>query len=319
MLGNHQSVQKRYLTLMLLSMAIVMLPAPPNDPRATGTADRGSAGRYPLDELNTKAIDQIIGRSGEMKEGVYKIGLPRTDLRVISNGVAVRPGLALGSWAAFDPMGSHVLAMGDLVLLENEVNPVLSKLQDNGVEISAIHNHLLNEHPRVMYMHFMGFGTEDKLARTLKEALALTGTPLGPARAAAQSAGTDEWKKVQEIIGVQGRERGGVYQIGVARKEKITMPDGAEVPPFMGTATAINFQKSRKGVATTGDFVMIASEVNPVIRELKKAGIQITALHSHMLNESPRLFFMHFWGNGDPAKVARGLRAAIEKTNSVLQ
>ncbi|MEK6287392.1 MAG: DUF1259 domain-containing protein [Acidobacteriota bacterium] len=279
----------------------------------------GGASSITSDLLDTKKIDAIIGRSGEMKDGVYKIGLPRTDLKVKADGVDIKPGLALGSWIAFTRTSSHVMVMGDLVLLENELNPVLSKLEENGIEISAVHNHILNEQPRILYMHYMGHGDEEKLARAVKDALSLSATPMGPLpTAAAQPPPAGDWKKVQEIIGVQGRERGGVLQIGVARKEKITMADGTEVPAFMGTATAINLQMSPKGAATTGDFVMTANEVNPVIRELRKAGIQITALHSHMLDENPRLFFMHFWGNDDPVKLARGLRAALEKTNSAL-
>jgi Domain of Unknown Function (DUF1259) len=279
---------------------------------ASATAQAGESSM-----LATKEIDAIIGRSGEMKDNVYKIGLPRTDLKVRADGVDIKPALALGSWMAFKRMGNHSMVMGDLVLLESEINPVLSKLEENGIEISAIHNHVLNEQPRVMYMHFMGQGGEEKLARALKDALTLSATPMGPP-AAAQTAPTTDWKKVQDALGVQGRERGGVLQVGVPRKEKITTADGMEVPAFMGTATAINFQPTGKGAAITGDFVMTASEVNPVIRELKKAGIQITALHSHMLDESPRLFFMHFWANDDAIKLARGLRAALEKTNSAL-
>jgi hypothetical protein len=267
---------------------------------------------------DTKKIDAIIGRSGEMKDGVYKIGLPRTDLKVRADGVDIKPALALGSWLAFKRMGNHTAVMGDLVLLESEINPVLAKLEDNGIEISAIHNHVAGEQPHIMYMHFMGHGDEAKLAKGLKDALALSATPIGPAPAAAPAASSHDWKSVQDAIGLQGRERGGVLQIGVPRKEHITMADGMEVPAFMGTATAINFQPTDKGAAITGDFVMTATEVNAVIRELKKAGIQITALHSHMLDESPRLFFMHFWANDDAVKLARALRAALEKTNSAL-
>ena len=268
--------------------------------------------------LDTKKIDVVLGRPGELRGDVYKVGLPRTDLKVTADGVGIKPGLALGSWVAFKPSGSHVMVMGDLVLLESEVNPVLSKLEDNGIEISAVHNHVLNEQPRVMYMHYMGHGDEEKLARAMKEALALSGTPMGAPTAAAVEAPNYDWSRIQETLGIKGTERGGLLQFGVPRKEKITTADGTEVPAFMGTATAINFQPTSKGVATTGDFVLIASEVNPVIRELRKAGIQITALHSHMLDENPRLFFMHFWANDDAVKVARGLRAALEKTNSAM-
>ncbi|MFY9574343.1 MAG: DUF1259 domain-containing protein, partial [Blastocatellia bacterium] len=239
------------------------------------------SGTQPVD---TKKIDQILGRSGELKGDVYKVGLPRTDLKVTADGVAIKPALALGSWIAFTPSGGHTMVMGDLVLLESEVNAVLSKLQENGIEISAIHNHVLNEQPRVMYMHYMGHGDEEKLARAMKEALAQSATPMSAPSAAPAQASSFDWTKVQDTLGIKGNERGGVLQVGVPRKEKITTADGTEVPAFMGTATAINFQPTSKGVAITGDFVMTGGEVNAVIRELRKAGIQITALHSHMLD-----------------------------------
>ncbi|HWO00021.1 MAG TPA: DUF1259 domain-containing protein [Blastocatellia bacterium] len=286
-------------------------------PRYIGAVSASNETRA-VQQLNTKVIDQIIGRSGELKGDVYKIGLPRTDLKVTADGEPIKAGLALGSWMAFKRTGNHAMVMGDLVLLESEINPVLSKLEDNGIEISAIHNHILNEQPRVMYMHYMGHGDEEKLARAMKDALTLSATPMGAPPAASPAASTFDWSKVQDALRIKGNDRGGVLQFGVPRKEKITTADGTEVPAFMGTATAINFQPTSKGVAITGDFVLTANEVNPVIRELRKAGIQITALHSHMLDESPRLFFMHFWANDEQVKLARGLRAALEKTNSVL-
>ena len=306
---KNSSTGRRSISFILLCIGLI----------AVGSASRRRAiGASTGDMLDTKKIDAIIGRSGEMKDNVYKIGLPRTDLKVRADGVDIKPGLALGSWMAFERTGNHAMVMGDLVLLESEVNPVLSKLEENGIEISAIHNHILNEQPRVMYMHYMGHGDEEKLARVMKDALSLSGTPMGPVPAGAPPSSTTDWKKVQDALGVQGRERGGVLQVGVPRKEKIMTADGMEVPAFMGTATAINFQPTDKGVAITGDFVMTANEVNPVIRELRKAGIQVTALHSHMLDETPRLFFMHFWANDDAVKLARGLRSALNKTNSAL-
>lgn len=309
-------INRKYLAGFIVLVAVMIGAAAmlPRHIAAVGTSNE----TRPVQQLNTKAIDQIIGRSGELKGDVYKIGLPRTDLKVTADGEIIKAGLALGSWMAFKRTGDHAMVMGDLVLLESEITPVLSKLEDSGIEISAIHNHILNEQPRIMYMHYMGHGDEQKLAGAIKEALALSGTPIGPPPAAGPAASTFDWSKVQETLGTKGNERGGVLQVGVPRKEKITTADGTEVPAFMGTATAINFQPTSKGVAITGDFVMIASEVNPVIRELRKAGIQITALHSHMLDESPRLFFMHFWANDQAVKLASGLRAALEKTNSSL-
>ena len=315
-MSNRDQVNRKHLAGLIV-VVIVMIGAAAILPRhiaAVGIANKPSTEQ----QLNTKAIDQIIGRSGELKGDVYKIGLPRTDLKVTADGEAIKPGLALGSWMAFQRTGDHAMVMGDLVLLESEINPVLSKLEDNGIEISAIHNHILNEQPRIMYMHYMGHGDEEKLARAMKDALALSATPIGAPPSASPATSTFDWSKVQDALRIKGNDRGGVLQFGVPRKEKITTADGTEVPAFMGTATAINFQPTSKGVAITGDFVLTASEVNPVIRELRKAGIQITALHSHMLDESPRLFFMHFWANDEQIKLARGLRAALEKTNSVL-
>jgi biotin operon repressor len=306
--------RKHAVALIVVVIVIIGVVAIlPRHTAAVGIANKP----LQVQQLNTKAIDEIIGRSGELKGDVYKIGLPRTDLKVTADGESIKAGLALGSWMAFKRTGNHAMVMGDLVLLESEINPVLSKLEDNGIEISAIHNHILNEQPRIMYMHYMGHGDEVKLARAMKDALALSATPMG-APPSASPAPSFDWSKVQDALRIKGNERGGVLQFAVPRKEKITAADGTEVPAFMGTATAINFQPTSKGVAITGDFVMTANEVNPVIRELRKAGIQITALHSHMLDESPRLFFMHFWANDEQVKLARGLRAALEKTNSVL-
>ena len=315
-MSNRDQVNRKHLAGLIV-VVIVMIGSAAILPRhiaAVGIANKPSTEQ----QLNTKAIDQIIGRSGELKGDVYKVGLPRTDLKVTADGEAIKPGLALGSWMAFQRTGDHAMVMGDLVLLESEINPVLSKLEDNGIEISAIHNHILNEQPRIMYMHYMGHGDEEKLARAMKDALALSATPIGAPPSASPATSTFDWSKVQDALRIKGNDHGGVLQFGVPRKEKITTADGTEVPAFMGTATAINFQPTSKGVAITGDFVLTASEVNPVIRELRKAGIQITALHSHMLDESPRLFFMHFWANDEQVKLARGLRAALEKTNSVL-
>ena len=315
-MSSGNQVNRRHVAGLVVAAIVItgIMVIRPRHIAAVGAANETVA----LQQLNTKAIDQIIGRSGELKGDVYRIGLPRTDLKVIADGEPIKAGLALGSWMAFKRTGDHAMVMGDLVLLESEINPVLSKLEDNGIEISAIHNHLLNEQPRVMYIHYMGHGDEQKLARAMKDALALSATPMGAPPAASPAASTFDWSKVQEALGTKGNERGGVLQFGVPRKEKIKTADGTEVPAFMGTATAINFQPTSKGVAITGDFALTANEVNPVVRELRKSGIQITALHSHMLDENPRLFFMHFWANDDPVKLARGLRAALEKTNSAL-
>src|SRR5215510_10296228 len=264
-----------------------------------------------------KAVEQALGRSGAMQPGdVYKFSMPRGDLHVTAKGVEIKPALALGSWAAFKKMGSQAMVMGDLVLAEDEVSPVILKLQQGGIEQTALHNHILNESPRVMYMHIGGHGDPVKLAEAISAALKLTKTPppSAPGGVQSQDLGIDT-KQIEQTLGHSGKVNGGVFQVSVPRAEKITEA-GMEVPPSMGVATAINFQPTGAGrAAITGDFVMIASEVNPVIRALRENGIEVTALHNHMLNDEPRLFFMHFWAVNDVEKLARGLRAALDKVN----
>lgn len=266
-----------------------------------------------------KPVGQALGKAGSVQPGdVYKVSLPRSDLQVTVGGVALKAPLALGSWVAFKKAGSMTMVMGDLVLTEDEVTPVMTKLEEGGVEPTALHNHVLHESPRVMYMHIRAMGDGVKIAKAIHEALALSKTPFSAPAAGNQNQdlGIDT-KQIDQIIGQSGKVNGGVYQFSVPRAEKI-MDNDMEIPPSMGVAHAINFQPTGGGkAAITGDFVLIASEVNPVIRALRDNGIEVTAVHSHMLGESPRLFFMHFWANDDALKLTRGLRAALDKTNLV--
>ncbi len=265
-----------------------------------------------------KSVEEALGRKGSAHPGdVFKFSMPRSDLKVTVAGTPIKAGLALGSWAAFKKVGNGAMVMGDLVLTESEVEPVMTKLQQGGIEITAVHNHLLHETPRVMYMHIAGQGDAAKLASALKAALALTKTPVSaPAPAVQpQDLGIDT-AQIDQALGHKGKNNGGIYQVSVPRAEAITDME-TQVPPAMGTATSLNFQPTGGGkAAITGDFVLIAGEVNPVIEALRGNGIQVTAVHSHMLTENPRLFFMHFWANEDAVKLARGLRAALDKTNS---
>lgn len=272
-----------------------------------------------LAALDWTQVDQALGRAGAMQRGdVYKVGFPRSDLHVTVGDVAVKPALALGSWVAFKQTAdSEAMAMGDIVLLDNEVAPVMSKLEESGIQPTALHNHLLHESPHVLYMHITGRGVPVKLATGLHAALALTGTPLtspGAPPAAPAVLGLDTAQLVQ-ALGYHGKVNGGVYQVTVPRSDTV-MLDGVAVPPAMGVATALNFQPTGGGTAAiTGDFVLVAAEVGPVIQALGASGIEVTALHSHMLGESPRLYFMHFWAHGDASTLARGLRAALARTN----
>jgi hypothetical protein len=267
-----------------------------------------------------KLVEQAMGRPGQMQPSdVIKFSMPRKDLHVALNGLAIKPGLALGSWAAFARHGNEAMVMGDLVLTEDEIAPVVAKLQNAGVQEAALHNHLIGETPRVMYLHIASHGDPVQMAKAIHDALALTKTP-GPDSSGAQQASTQlgfDQKQVEQALGRTGKVNGGLLQFSVPRAEQIT-DSGTAIPPSMGVATAINFQPTETGrAAITGDFVLIASEVNPVIKALTENGIRMTALHSHMLTEEPRLFFMHFWANDDAVKLARGLRAALDHINSV--
>jgi Domain of Unknown Function (DUF1259) len=267
--------------------------------------------------LETTVIDQALGRSGQKTGEVYKLSFPRADLHVAVNGLAIKPGLALGSWAAFAGTDEKAMVMGDLVLLQDEVNPVMKKLRDAGFEITAVHNHLLDENPRVMYMHYMGEGNAKQLATSLHDALAESKTPLGkPASAPADSEMPAWVKAVQDAVGRQGAFKGGVLSFAVPRSNAITA-SGTTLTPAQGVAESINFQEAGTGkVATTGDFVLTADEVNPVISALEKNDISVTALHSHMLKEEPRLFFMHFWGLGSAESVGGGIKAALANVST---
>jgi hypothetical protein len=271
----------------------------------------------PVDPATWEAIDKTLGRPGKVFPGdVHKYGWPRSDLSVTTGGVQVEPTLALGSWAAFMKTGSggDVTAMGDLVLLPDEVNPVLHALQAGRLDVLAVHNHLIGESPQVVYVHFGGHGEARPVAAALRSALDATKTPLGtPAAPPSPSpAETAVFDQIQTVLGRKGSLAGRVLQIGVPRAGRIE-EGGMEVPASAGMATALNFQVVEGRVATTGDFVLVADEVNPVIRELQAHGMRVTALHSHMLRENPRLFFMHFWGLDDPTRIAEGLKAALAK------
>jgi len=266
-------------------------------------------------EIDWKKIDDTLGRSAAVTADVHRYGFPRTDLNVTLDGVTIKPALALGGWTAFKPVHGGVMMMGDLVLLESEITPVMTAAIENGLEITAIHNHVLRAHPATFYMHVSGHGDPVKLANALHTALAASKTPLtSPSAAAAADVALDT-AELDRIVGVKGKSVGGVYQFGIPRRDSIT-ENGMSLDPAaaLGLATGINFQPTSAGkAAITGDFVLAPTEVNPVIHALRANGIEVTALHSHMLDEQPRLFFMHFWANDDALKLARGVRAALDK------
>ncbi len=272
-------------------------------------------------QIDWQKVDDTLGRKATVTEDVHRYGFPRTDLKVVLDGVEIKPALALGGWLAFKPAQGGAMVMGDLVLLETEINPVMTKLIENGLEITALHNHVLRGSPATFYMHVGGHGDPVKMATAIRAALAESKTPLQgptPSAAAPPPAIDLDTAQIDQIVGAKGQVNGGVYQIAVPRRAPISEHSTPIAPAGpMGVATAINFQPTGSGkAAITGDFVLIGEEVNPVIRALRSNGIEVTAIHSHMLTEQPRLIFLHFWANNDALKLARGLRAALDKTAS---
>jgi len=269
--------------------------------------------------LNWDKVDAAFGRKGAVSGDAHRYGFPRSDLSVTLDGVQIKPGLALGGWVALKPAHDGAMVMGDLVLLEAEIAPVMTALIHNGLEITAVHNHLLRANPATFYMHVGGHGDPEKLATAIVQALQSSKTPLAAPTPPAQPPAIDlDTAQLDQIIGAKGNNNGGIYAFGVPRRDTIK-EGGMEIAPAgpMGVATGINFQPTGGGkAAITGDFVLTAEEVNPVIKELRANDIEVTAIHSHMLDEQPRLIFMHFWANDDAIKLAKGLRAALDKTAS---
>lgn len=274
---------------------------------------------FAADEDWTKVGDSL-GKSGTvMAGGVYRVGLPRTDLKVTLDGVEIKPGFALGGWLAFEKTGTAGMVMGDLVLTAEEVNPVMAKLLDGGIEVTALHNHLLRNQPFTMYMHVLGHGDPVKLAAALHAGLAESKTPLATGAAATSPATPPaidlDTAALDQIIGAKGKNNGGIYQFSIARAEPVT-DGGMPVPEAMGSYQAINFEPLGGGTAAiTGDFVLTAKEVAPVMKALLDNGIEVTAVHNHMLDDQPHLFFMHFWAHADATKLAEGLKAALTHVN----
>jgi len=268
-------------------------------------------------DIDWKKVDAALGKTATVSGEVHRYGLPRSDLHVTLDGVAIKPALALGGWVAFAPMHGQAMVMGDLVLLDTEITPVMTKLMDSGLEITAIHNHILRASPTTFYMHVAGHGDPEKMAASLRAALSSESkTPFDPpATAAAAAPSLDlDTAKIDEAMGAKGTVNGGVYQFGIPRREPAT--EGAmQVTTALGGANAINFQPTGGGkAAITGDFLVTGNEVNPLIRALRAGGIEVTAIHSHMLDEQPRMFFIHFWANDDAVKLARNVRTALDKT-----
>ena len=335
MIGSPPSYKTRWcIGAVIVTLTILGAVAGCNTASADGQAavaagmDTTRPATPPTAAVDWKAVDAAMGRSGVAQPGnVQRYNFPRSDLRVVvrdpRGDVQLHPSLALGGWIAMHGTGSgnDVMAMGDLVLLERELPLVMSRLQQGGVEQTAVHHHVMRETPRVLYMHVSAHGDAVKIAETMRAAVALTKTPAAtPAPASTPAPGATvpaidlDTAAVAKALGFTGRVNNGVYQVNAPRPETIR-EGGMTVPSSMGLGTVMNFQPTGAGkAAITGDFVLLATEVNPVIRALRAANIEVTSLHNHMLNDEPRLFFMHFWANDNAVTLARGLRSALDST-----
>ena len=290
---------------MMRKLAILTLAATLSIPAAANAA-----------QIDWQKVDAALGKTAVITGEVHRYGLPRSDLRVTLDGVSIKPALALGGWVAFAPMHGEAMVMGDLVLLETEITPVMTKLLDGGLDITAIHNHILRASPATFYMHVGGHGDPEKMATVIRSALSASNTPFDPPMTTAGPAPAVDLDtaKLDQIIGVKGTANGGVYQFGVPRRDPI-LEGGMQVTGPLGGANVVNFQPTGNGkAAITGDFLVTSNEVNPLIRALRAGKIEVTAIHSHMLDEQPRLFFIHFWANDDALKLARNIRMALETT-----
>ena len=268
-------------------------------------------------DVDWKKVDAALGKTAAVSGEVHRYGLPRSDLQVTLDGIVIKPALALGGWVAFAPIHDEAMVMGDLVLLETEITPVMSKLLESGLEITAVHNHILRASPATFYMHVAGHGDPEKIAASIRGALSSgSKTPFDPpVTTAGPAPAVDlDTSKIDEAMGAKGTPNGGVYQFGIPRRDPVT-EGGMSVSGALGGANAINFQSTGNGkAAITGDFLVTGNEVNPLIRALRAGDIEVTAIHSHMLDEQPRMFFIHFWADDDAVKLARAVRTALDKT-----
>ena len=264
-------------------------------------------------------IENIFGKMPSKENGFYKFSFPRQDVGVMLDGIKIDPRFAFTTWFAFMPQdssGSSGMLMGDVVLLESEFKNVLKKLDEKGIDIAAIHNHLLGEKPKIMYLHVMSMGNPTDLFNSLKEVLSVTATPLKTSFS--DTAKDMDWGKTEEVLGVSGKKEGSILKFSIPRNERI-QDAGVEIPENFGVNSVINFQKVGNKAAVTGDFVLIPSEINTVQKMLTRGNILVTALHSHMLFEQPRLFFMHFWAVDDPEKLAVVLHDVLRSTNHAIR
>jgi hypothetical protein len=261
-------------------------------------------------------VENILGVAGQIQEGAVVFSFPRSDIKAAIDGDPVPTALGFGSWTAWKVMGNDFMVMGDLVLLEMEINPVISALAEANINVTALHNHFIGEEPRIMYMHIGGMGPAATLANGLRRALDRTGTPRTPVSASAPNLALD-MKRIEEIIGHPGKAGGGVFKIMLGRPG--VKMGGVELTASMGLNTWAAFAGTDERAHVAGDVAMTGPEVQKVIRELRKGGINIAAVHNHMLDEAPRIFFLHYWGTGPAEKLAKTVHDAFDQAKGPIR
>ncbi|HVK96557.1 MAG TPA: DUF1259 domain-containing protein [Flavisolibacter sp.] len=272
-----------------------------------------------LKAVDVSLIEQITGRKGTSNNGEYKITVPQHDLSVIVDGFKIIPAMGLGSWVAFTPSKEGAMIMGDIVVTETDLKPVQQEIIRQGLTITAIHNHFVRNHPNIMYMHIGGAGNTERLARKAKAVLDKVAEVRGgnPSTGTASNepvTNTLDFQLLDKIIGHKAELNKGVYKYTIGRPDVNLKEHGAAVTTFMGFNTWAAWQGTPEKAAVAGDFAMLENEVAPVVKALIENGIEVVALHNHMVHEQPRIFFLHYWGVGNAESLARGLRAALDQT-----
>lgn len=269
------------------------------------------------DTLNVQLIKQIVGREGTAEGGQYKITVPQNDLGVNVDGFEIVPPMGMGSWIAFTPTAEGAMVMGDIVVREDEVGPVQRVVLEHGLTVTGLHNHFVREEPSVMYMHVSGTGSEEELARAVRAVFDEVAERRGGDPAAAQAQpvpNTLDTDEIARILGHEGAMSRGVYKVTIGRPDVSLRAHGVPVTTFMGFNTWAAWQGTPERAAVAGDFTMLEDEVAQVIEALVKNGIEVVAVHNHMVHEEPRIFFLHYWGVGQAGQLARGLKAALDHT-----
>lgn len=271
----------------------------------------------PADAQSWREVQAAFGRTGTVTEGVLNIPLPRTDLEVRLEGEVLEPDVYAKGWIGFQPLdGGRMRMMGELPVLVEELQPVLAEMREQGVEVTAIHNHLIGTSPPIMFTHFRASGNGIELARSIRSVVERTAIPLEAL--GREESPTRDWSEIEAILDAEGEASGKVVSFNFPRNERLSMM-GTPMPSTdaLETASELNFQDLGDGrAAAIGEYILVESEVVPVTRKLEEEGFNVTALHNHMLEETPRLLFLHFWKFGDPAELARAARAALDLTNT---